>query len=219
MNQEHDQATRDASGKDANGGGGTMRGGVKDDLEGGTTGATSMTGGDRADAATGQSRGLSDASPAGRASPAGDDMRPLDVGSVGGSPVGESGGGAPTGPGGQGSFASGTYNERGNVTGPDSPAGEAVSQAGGKGQGDDLANRLGGGENARTGLTGAGAASGDMDADRSEATGASGQNAAGAGGPDAGSPGGMGGVRAQGGTGTGRPPGGVSPLQNESGGD
>jgi hypothetical protein len=34
-------------------------------------------------------------------------------------------------------------------------------------------------------------------------------------GPDAGSPGGMGGVRASGGTGTDRPPGGISPLKIE----
>lgn len=34
-------------------------------------------------------------------------------------------------------------------------------------------------------------------------------------GPDAGSPGGMGGVRASGGTGTDRPPGGISPVQIE----
>jgi hypothetical protein len=34
-------------------------------------------------------------------------------------------------------------------------------------------------------------------------------------GPDPGSPGGMGGVRARGGTGTDRPPGGVSPIQAE----
>ena len=40
----------------------------------------------------------------------------------------------------------------------------------------------------------------------------------GLGSPDAGSPGGMGGVGVAGGTGTDRPPGGVSPLQN-SGGD
>lgn len=215
MTQEQDQATRDAKGTDANEGGGGMRGGVKDDLEGGTTGAASMTGGGQDQASTAQTGRQSEAFPASRTSPAGDDMRPLEAGSVDGSPVGGSGG-APAGPGGQGSFASGTYNERGDVTGPDSPAGEAAGRfAAGEGQGDDLANRLGGGENARTGLTGAGAASGDMDADRSEGIDASTQNAAGTGGPDAGSPGGMGGVRAQGGTGTGRPPGGVSPIQGE----
>lgn len=37
----------------------------------------------------------------------------------------------------------------------------------------------------------------------------------GLGGTDAGSPGGMGGSRASGGTGDGRPPGGISPLQIE----
>jgi hypothetical protein len=191
--------------------------GVRDGLEGGTTGSTSMTGGDRNDPSYGQSSSQSGASPAGQVSPAGDDMRPLDPGSVGGSPVGEAGGGDETGPGGQGSLASGTYNERGNVTGPDSPAGAGSAGASaGQGQGDDLANRLGGGDNAGAGLSGAGAASGDMSADRSEVTDNVAKTAFGAGGPDAGSPGGMGGVRAQGGTGTGRPPGGVSPVQNES---
>jgi hypothetical protein len=34
-------------------------------------------------------------------------------------------------------------------------------------------------------------------------------------GPDAGSPGGMGGVRASGGTGTDRPPGGLSPMSHD----
>jgi hypothetical protein len=191
--------------------------GVSDDLEGGTTGSASMTGGDRNDPSYRQSSSAGGASPAGRVSPAGDDMPPLEPGSVGGSPVGEAGGGIETGPGGQGSFASGTYNERGDVTGPGSPAGSIAAGASAEqGQGDDLANRLGGGDNAGTGLSGAGAASGDMGADRSEASGASAQTASGVGGPDGGSPGGMGGVRAQGGTGTGRPPGGVSPVQNES---
>jgi hypothetical protein len=37
----------------------------------------------------------------------------------------------------------------------------------------------------------------------------------GLGGPDAGSPGGMGGVRVAGGTGTDRPPGGLSPVQGD----
>jgi hypothetical protein len=126
----------------------------------------------------------------------------------------QNGGGAPSGPAANGSFGSGTYNERGNVTGPDSPAGSNVQlESSGEGQGDDLADRLGGGEGRGTGTAGAGAATGDMDSDRSERTGASAQGASGAGGPDAGSPGGMGGAAVAGGT--GRPPGGVSPMQAE----
>jgi hypothetical protein len=132
---------------------------------------------------------------------------------VGGSPAGESGGGQSNGPGANGSFGSGTYNERGDVTGPDSPAGEAA-KLGGEAQGDDLANRLGGGDDTRSGLSGAGAATGDMDADRSEPSGVSAQDAAGAGGPSAGDVGGMGGVRGHT-AGSGRPPGGVSPIQAE----
>jgi hypothetical protein len=161
----------------------------------------------------------SDAAPGGKpGGAASEDMRPIGMGSVGGSPTGESGGGVPGGPASNGSFGSGTYNERGNVTGPDSPAGADVElDAGGQGLGDDLANRLGGGEGRGTGMSGAGSASGDLDADRSERSGASPAGAAGAGGPDAGSPGGMGGAGVAGGTGTGRPPGGVSPMQSENG--
>jgi hypothetical protein len=61
-------------------------------------------------------------------------------------------------------------------------------------------------------MTGAGAATGDASAMRSEGGGG---DRRGLGGTDAGSPGGMGGVRARGGTGTGRPPGGVSPLGSD----
>ncbi len=193
---------RGAEGRGATEGGGTMRGGVKDDLEGGTTGATSMTGGDRSEAATGMSGSGPDnerraqAAPGGKTSPAGEDMAPIGRESVGGSPAGESGDGESIDPASNGSFGSGTYNTRGNLTGPDSPAGADVKpDARGEGQGDDLANRVGGGEGTRTGLTGAGAASGDMNADRSEDTSASAQNAAGAGGASAGDVGGMGGVR------------------------
>jgi hypothetical protein len=191
--------------------------GAKDDLEGGTTGAASMTGGDRSGSAI--SGGRSDAAPGGRTSPAGEELGPIGNSSFGGSPVGEAGGGQESGPASNGSFGSGTYNERGNVTGPDSPAGsEFKGNAGGQGQGDDLANRLGGGDNARTGLAGAGAATGDMRADRSERTEASAQDAAGAGGPSAGDVGGMGGVRGHTGA-SSRPPGGVSPLQSDSDGE
>ena len=192
--------------------------GVTDDLEGGKTGATSMTGGDRGEASTGGGSG-NDPSPGGRTNAAGDRQGAIGTESYGGSPTGESGGGEPRGPAADGSFASGTYNERGNATGPDSPAGADVKpDAEGEGQGDDLANRLGGGDGNRTGLTGAGAATGDMNADRSEATAASAQSAAGAGGPSAGDVGGMGGVRGHTG-GSGRPPGGSSPLQSEQGTD
>lgn len=127
-----------------------------------------------------------------------------------------------SGPASNGSLASGTYNEQGNLTGPDSPAGEgAAGDAGGEGQGDDLANRLGGSEGSGAGTSGAGAATGDMDADRSEASDDSASGTAGAGGADAGSPGGMGGVRSQGGAsgGSDRPPGGVSPMQHGKGRD
>ena len=58
--------------------------------------------------------------------------------------------------------------------------------------------------------SGAASATGDASATRSEASGEGGP-----GGVDAGSPGGMGGVRAAGGTGTDRPPGGISPLTIE----
>jgi hypothetical protein len=139
-------------------------------------------------------------------------MDPIGMESARPGPIGEPGGGVETGPAANGSFASGTYNERGDVTGPDSPAGAGEGQASQDGQGDDLANRLGGGSGRGTGMTGAGGATGSLDADRSERTDGSALDAAGAGGPSAGDPGGMGGVRAHGGSVSGRPPGGVSPL-------
>jgi hypothetical protein len=77
-----------------------------------------------------------------------------------------------------------------------------------RGDGDDRANALGGGEGRGAGMTGGGSATGDAGQMRSEGGGGDGL-----GGPDAGSPGGMGGVRAAGGTGTDRPPGGLSPVQ------
>lgn len=110
-----------------------------------------------------------------------------------------------------GSLGTGTYNDQGNLTGPDSPAGvDATTSAGGQGQGDDLVNRLGG-ERAGGGLSGAGAATGDTSAGRSEPVESAEPVA-----PDAGSPGGMGGVHAQGGTGTDRPAGGVSPVPDRN---
>ena len=120
--------------------------------------------------------------------------------------------GGTTGPCGQGSLGTGIYNDRGDLTGPDSPAGlDAARSATGEGQGDDLVNRLGG-ERTEAGLSGAGAATGDMSAGRSEPDEPAEPIA-----PDGGSPGGMGGVHAQGGTGTERPAGGVSPVQDRAG--
>jgi len=126
--------------------------------------------------------------------------------------MGEGGGGESAGPGGNGSLASGTYNERGDLTGPDSPAGpEGAREPAGEGQGDDLANRLGGGDASRAGLTGGGAATGAMDADRSEGTAT-----ADAGAVSAGDVGGMGGAGRDT-AGSTRPNGGVSPVQAEGG--
>jgi hypothetical protein len=188
-----------------------------DDLAG--TGATSMTDGERADASTGQPAGDSEARPGGqRGGAASADQAPLEPRTASPGPMGQGGGGSQSGPGANGSLGSGTYNERGDVTGPDSPAGQGSgSVPEGAGQGDDLANQLGGGSGRGTGLTGAAGATGALDADRSERTDASAPSAAGAGGPSAGDPGGMGGARAQGGTGTGRPPGGMSPLGSSEG--
>jgi hypothetical protein len=83
-----------------------------------------------------------------------------------------------------------------------------------RGQGDDFADELGGGEGGGAGLADAGAATGDERSARSESG-----SGDGLGGIHAGSPGGMGGVRAAGGTGTGRPPGGVSPVEGDGGRD
>lgn len=178
------------------------------------TGAASMTGGDRSDKAEGNPS-RNEAAPAGRNSPAGEHLGPIGDESRTPGPMGESGGGESVGPGANGSFGTGTYNERGNVTGPDSPAGPDVRlDAAGGGQGDDLANRMGSGGNSRAASTGAGAVTGNMNADRSEISAASAQDAAGAGGPSAGDVGGMGGVRGHT-SGSGRPPGGSSPLQSE----
>jgi hypothetical protein len=107
-----------------------------------------------------------------------------------------------------------TYNDQGDLTGPDSPAGDAAGrEAPEEGQGDDLVDRLGGGEGKGAGLSGAGTQTGDLDAAGSEATA---RRPAAAGiGDDPGAPGGMGGVGAAGGTGAGRPPGGLSPVGAE----
>ena len=87
----------------------------------------------------------------------------------------------------------------------------------GGGQGDDLADVLGGREGGGAGTQEV-AKSGDMSAGRSERSDAGAPTAAGArGGGDAGSPGGMGGVRGGMPNPDHRPNGGVSPLQNSSG--
>lgn len=104
--------------------------------------------------------------------------------------------------------ATGSSDDTGGLTLGDPTGREAED-----GSGDAAADRLGGGEGETgAGVTGAGSATGDADAMRSEG----GSNGKGLGGTDAGSPGGMGGVRARGGTGLGRPPGGVSPLGGDS---
>jgi hypothetical protein len=178
-----------------------------------------MTGGDTSGDSLVASGSRSEAAPGGRISPAGEQLGPIGTSSYGGSPVGEAGDGETPGAGGNGSFGSGTYNERGNVTGPDSPAGQQIGgEAGGEGQGDDLANRLGGGDATRTGLTGAGTATGAMDADRSEGPGTGGLGGAGAGAPSSGDVGGMGGP-GRNTAGSSRPNGGVSPVQAEGGSD
>jgi hypothetical protein len=177
------------------------------------TGATSMTDGERSQASSGIFGGSNPARPGGLSDgPTGADTQAPGMESATPGPIGPGGGAEGAGTGGQGSLGSGTYNERGDLTGPDSPAGPGTGQVPeGAGQGDDLANRLGGGSGRGTGLTGAGAATGDMGADRSEATGSATINP-----PSAGDPGGMGGVHAKGGSGTGRPPGGSSPLGTSS---
>jgi hypothetical protein len=118
------------------------------------------------------------------------------------------GDGAPS----DGSRDGASYNDQGDLTGPDSPAGARAHGAeAGQGQGDDLADRLGG-DRTFAGMSGAGAATGDMRADRSEPADADTPYA-----PSVGDPGGMGGPGVAGATGTGRPPGGVSPIDSDCG--
>ncbi len=100
-------------------------------------------------------------------------------------------------------------------TGPTDAASSSGRPAG-AGQGDDLANKLGGGDGNRSGMTGAAGETGDMSAGRSEDDDAAAPAAAGAGGPSAGDVGGMGGAGAST-AGSSRPPGGVSPVQNDDG--
>jgi len=123
--------------------------------------------------------------------------------------------GVPTGGVQEGSNDPSTFNDQGRVVGPDSPAGDIGVDGRGDGQGDDLANRLGGEEGRGTGITGGGAATGDMRSASSDEADADGPREGGTGGPDAGSPGGLGGVhdRMQG---SSRPPGGSSPGLQDS---
>lgn len=180
----------------------------------GATGASSMNDGEQPGAAPEPPAGDNPQRLGGRpGSPASADTAPVGLESARPGPVGPGGGERASGGG--GSLAASTYNDRGDVTGPDSEGGTATSIQSGAGQGDDLANRLGGGEGRGAGMTGGGAATGDAQAERSES---SARDSIGAGAPSGGDPGGMGGVRVQGGTGTGRPPGGVSPLNSADGG-
>lgn len=89
----------------------------------------------------------------------------------------------------------------------------------GAGQGDDLADALGGREGGGAGTPAAGE-TGDIGAGRSERSDADAPAAAGAGGgADAGSPGGMGGVRGGMPNPDHRPNGGVSPIQSSGDND
>ena len=110
-----------------------------------------------------------------------------------------------------------TTNDQGDLTGPDSPAGEQAAQPqAGEGQGDDLADRLGGDAGTGAAIPLGRAGSGDMDDGSSEATGAD-APASGTG-DDAGAPGGMGGVHGRTGNAQDRPPGGSSPVPAEDAG-
>lgn len=124
----------------------------------------------------------------------------------------------------EGALGSGNYGNFGRVVGPDSPADQRADlrHAGDAAHGDDLANRLGGGEGRGIGMGGAGAATGDMSAgssgpgegepeeDRAAAMPHRGNVAS----TDAGAPGGMGGVRARTNA-SSRPPGGESPGRDQ----
>jgi len=193
------------------GSGEDMGAGVRDDQEGGTTGASSMTGGETGGARSPDARESSAAADAvrpggNRGSNADGDMGAIGMSSAEPGPMGKGGGDeAGSFGGGGGGSQDSSYSGGGNFTGADSPAGEnAQLNAGGQGQGDDLADRLGG-EPRGAGMTGGGAVSGDRSPGRSEVD----ANRAGAAGyvPDPGSPGGMG----------GKAPGGVSPVQKDGG--
>ena len=111
-----------------------------------------------------------------------------------------------------------SYNDQGDLTGADSPAGEQAAQPGaGEGQGDDFADRLGGeaGNSAAIPLGRAG--SGDLEDGRADETGTD-APASGTG-DDAGAPGGMGGPQGRTGNVQDRPPGGSSPVPAEEAGE
>jgi hypothetical protein len=189
--------------------------GVKDDQEGGSTQATSMSDGPAIPLAPGQRSADSPeareggpeadaARPGGRREgAAADEQGPIGMSSAEPGPQGPGGGGQPGGPGSGGSQNSG-YSADGRLVGHDSPAGEDARLEVEEGQGDDLAQRLGGGERSGAGLSGSGAVSGDMSAGRSEKTSEGGPATGFT--PDAGSPGGMGGKSA----------GGASPIEDEN---
>jgi len=189
--------------------------GVRDDQEGGTTQSTSMSDGPAIPLAPGQRSADSPeardggpdaeaARPGGRRDSAvAEDMGPIGMSSATPGPMGPGGGGEPRGPGSGGSQDSG-YTAGGRPVGHDSPAGEDAALEVHEGQGDDLAQRLGGGERTGAGLSGSGAVSGDMSAGRSEDSSEGGPAAGYT--PDAGSPGGM----------SGKSAGGVSPIEDEN---
>jgi hypothetical protein len=86
------------------------------------TGATSMTDGERSQASSGIPGGSNPARPGGQSDgPAGADTQAPGMESATPGPIGPGGGAEGAGTGGQGSLGSGTYNERGDLTGADSP--------------------------------------------------------------------------------------------------
>lgn len=110
-----------------------------------------------------------------------------------------------------------TYNDQGDLTGADSPAGEQAAQPeAGQGQGDDLADRLGDEAGTGAAIPLGRAGSGNLEAGRSEEI----RDAAPAAGTgdDAGAPGGMGGPEGRTGNVQDRPPGGGSPVPAEEAG-
>lgn len=173
----------------------------------GATAANSAIGG--SNASVEQTDGDDPARPGGRpGNSASADMGPAGMESATPGPMGAGGSGERANDRGGAALGASTYNDRGDVTGPDGLVGEAASR---QDQGDDLANRLGGGSGAGAGMAGGGAASGAMSEGRSDGDDTPDPDAAGV--PSGGDPGGMGGVRAQGGA--GRPAGGVSPLSDK----
>ena len=107
----------------------------------------------------------------------------------------------------------------GNTAGTGGPEHGSAGEGGadvptGAGQGDDLADALGGREGGGADTPSANE-SGDLSGGSSEVAASDVPAAAGGGAPDAGSPGGMGGVRGGMSNPDHRPNGGVSPIQND----